>query len=80
MSLTTATTTARRDKLSLSIYDGGVHSDFTEWHDRLTSLLKSKGRRVRQVLFGKGPFKDVTYAISEDVDDIDDGDDLAMET
>ena len=71
---------AQRDnKRSIPVFSGQDLSLFAEWYDRLTSLLRSKGRRVRQCLFGKGPFKGMVFTGGDADDDLDDIDDLRAE-
>ena len=69
---------AQSNKRSIPVFSGQDLSLFAEWYDRLTSLLRSKGRRVRQCLFGKGPFKGMVFT-GGDADDLDDIDDLRAE-
>lgn len=68
-----------KEKSRLPFFGGGSASDFIEFYDRLTALIHAKGRRWRQALAGKGPFRDYSFAdIATELDD-DDFDDMRQE-
>ena len=79
MSLRAAAGKVHSDKRTIPVFDGSDLAMFAEWYDRLTSLIKSKGRRVRQCLHGKGPFRNMTFSVDDDGVDLDDYDDLRQE-
>jgi len=52
---------------------------FQEWFSRLTAHLNAQGKRVRQALHGKGPFKGCTFTVATVQDDVDDTANLLAE-